>query len=332
MEAKTIDYLNTGLIILSFIIAVYIPFELFLFSYAILGPLHYLTEINWLNDKKFFIRSKGYWYIVYICLAVIISGYRIINSLDIELEGLAKTILHFLFSKGNTFLLFGFMFAISLIWLKKVWQLAVSFLCCMVVSLICSFYISDFILFIGIFLPTIIHVYFFTLLFMIYGYNKSKNKLSLFNIFLLVIMPLAVMSLDIRHNEQILSEFIKTIYTDTNLLILNVSIAKLLGLVESENFYVLSKLGIKIQVFIAFTYTYHYLNWFSKTSVIGWGKSLKGIKMRLVLFLWLLSVFVYLYDYKTGLMALFFLSILHVFLEFPLNITTIKELISSKGK
>ena len=43
---KKIDLLNIGLIALSLIIAIMLPFRLFSFSYAILGPLHYLTEIN----------------------------------------------------------------------------------------------------------------------------------------------------------------------------------------------------------------------------------------------------------------------------------------------
>ena len=48
-----------GLIFASFVIALYLPFELFLFAYAILGPAHYLTEISWLQKRRFFARA-GY--------------------------------------------------------------------------------------------------------------------------------------------------------------------------------------------------------------------------------------------------------------------------------
>ena len=58
MKTTTIHHLNTGLIILSCLIAFYIPFELFLFSYGILGPLHYLTEIGWLHKKNYFTKGK----------------------------------------------------------------------------------------------------------------------------------------------------------------------------------------------------------------------------------------------------------------------------------
>src|SRR3954471_23032692 len=53
-----INYLNIGLMILSAVLAVIMPFELFLFSYAVLGPLHYLTEISWLHERNYFSKRK----------------------------------------------------------------------------------------------------------------------------------------------------------------------------------------------------------------------------------------------------------------------------------
>ena len=53
-----IDYVNIGLLILSCILAFLMPFELFLFAYGVLGPLHYLTEISWLHDKNYYSTSK----------------------------------------------------------------------------------------------------------------------------------------------------------------------------------------------------------------------------------------------------------------------------------
>ena len=76
--------------------------------------------------------------------------------------------------------------------------------------------------------------------------------------------------------------------------------------------------AIAIMRFIAFAYTYHYLNWFSKTTVIKWHEISKT-RFAIIISLWLLSVAVYAYNYKVGFFALFLLSILHVFLEFPLN-------------
>ena len=53
-----INHLNTGLIVVAGFAAYALPFELFLFSYAVLGPLHYLTEISWLHDRSYFSHGK----------------------------------------------------------------------------------------------------------------------------------------------------------------------------------------------------------------------------------------------------------------------------------
>ena len=70
--------------------------------------------------------------------------------------------------------------------------------------------------------------------------------------------------------------------------------------------------------FIAFAYTYHYLNWFSKTSVIQWHKVPRKT-LYIVIAVWIASVALYAYDYMVGLKWLFLISFLHVLLEFPLN-------------
>jgi hypothetical protein len=80
-----------------------------------------------------------------------------------------------------------------------------------------------------------------------------------------------------------------------------------------------------IQRFIAFAYTYHYLNWFSKTNIIRWHKVPKRW-LYTALGLWVSSIALYIYDYKTGFLALFFLSIMHVFLEFPLNYQSLVQI------
>ena len=58
MSTKTIDWINIGLMFLSLGLAYVLPFELFLFSYAVLGPLHYLTEIGWLHQRNYFISEQ----------------------------------------------------------------------------------------------------------------------------------------------------------------------------------------------------------------------------------------------------------------------------------
>ncbi len=59
MNTNAINYLNVALMGLSFGLAIFLPFEVFLFSYAVLGPLHYLTEINWLHERDYFMPRRG---------------------------------------------------------------------------------------------------------------------------------------------------------------------------------------------------------------------------------------------------------------------------------
>jgi hypothetical protein len=47
------------------------------------------------------------------------------------------------------------------------------------------------------------------------------------------------------------------------------------------------------------------------------------VNMAVVLVVWGAAVALYAIDYKLGLSTLFFLSLLHVFLEFPLNYVSI---------
>src|SRR5438105_10318502 len=54
-----INILNIGLMIISAALAFVWPFYLFLVAYAVLGPLHYLTEISWLHDRNYYTSRKG---------------------------------------------------------------------------------------------------------------------------------------------------------------------------------------------------------------------------------------------------------------------------------
>lgn len=77
-----------------------------------------------------------------------------------------------------------------------------------------------------------------------------------------------------------------------------------------------------MQSFIAFAYTYHYFNWFSKTSVIKWHQVPKN-KLAISLVVWVTSVGLFAVDYRLGFAASFALSVLHILLEFPLNYVSI---------
>src|SRR5204863_5093405 len=83
--------------------------------------------------------------------------------------------------------------------------------------------------------------------------------------------------------------------------------------------------GAGVMRLIAFAYLYHYLNWFSKTSIIRWHEVPRSRSIAIV-GVWLAGGLVYLYDYRLGLGTFYILSVLHVFLEFPLNHQTVSEI------
>ena len=80
MQSKQIDYLNIALMFLALILALKIPFELFLFSYAVLGPLHYLTEINWLKERNYFSKNSNVFWVMLI-LSILISIKPVMDTL-----------------------------------------------------------------------------------------------------------------------------------------------------------------------------------------------------------------------------------------------------------
>lgn len=77
--------------------------------------------------------------------------------------------------------------------------------------------------------------------------------------------------------------------------------------------------------FIAFAYTYHYLNWFSKTSILRW-HAVPRRRIPLILCVWGASLALYAWGYARGFKWLFFLSLIHVLLELPLHHRTVMEI------
>ncbi len=325
MKNKTIDYINIGLILIAFVIAVFLPFELFLFSYAFLGPLHYLTEINWLDDKNYFLKSRNQVYRVFITIACLVAAFPFLSYIDSDF-------IQLLSSKKSVIFFTLFVFSVGLLFITKLKQLFVLLIGSIIIGLVCFLFVPKIVLAMGMFLPTLLHVYVFTLLFMIYGMLKSYSKAGITSVVLLIAVPVVLLFVDIVPSSYKISRFAEDTFIRSGFLSLNTTVAGLFEEIDRSKIELMTSVVIKVQVFIAFAYTYHYLNWFSKTSIIGWKKSITTTRMKYIIGIWLFSVGIYLYDYGTGLFVLFFLSLLHVFLEFPLNAVTIKEFVKALAR
>ena len=318
MKPATIHHLNTGLIIFSCLASFFVPFELFLFSYGILGPLHYLTEIGWLHKKNYFTKGKyDFLFLVAACLMLVYWNYHPPKN-----YGLTADIIFF-----SLLCCIAFVFIQD--WLYRFVIIAL--------SLVFVGFLNNspqFFTWVAIFLPTIIHVFVFTWAFMLFGVIKEKSVPGLISILVLILCSVLIIVIQPTNLFYTVSDYTQKSYQrfgDLNYQLINYfNMDQLTNIKQIFT----TNAGFVIMRFIAFAYTYHYLNWFSKTSVIKWHQVPKNILFG-TLALWLISISLYIYDYNLGLQVLFFLSFLHVFLEFPLNVvsfTGIGKAVVSFGK
>lgn len=386
LSTARIDQLNIGLMLISLILAFALPFEVFLFSYAVLGPLHYLTEISWLHQRNYFVpkvKKMAMWvFPIVACILTFILVYDDVNDLLRKWQGLQPAKSGLFDNIWSTNIIF-YLFAISavIVLLPKVWQKVVGLgaitlfafffnigqtcvtctsetnnktiqLCDYTDKEVTSFIRNkcadtngdgmltpgeDFkaeqkfpagVFFFSAYLPTLIHVYLFTMLFMLFGALKSGSKYGLISVGVLILCGALPFIWDPPFINYAISESAKKSY-DVSFLDLNQIIFKNFSDLAAtpENVYG-SRFGVMITRFIAFAYTYHYLNWFSKTSIIQWHK-MPVLNLIIVLVMWVAAVGLYYVNYKSGLTILLFLSFLHVFLEFPLNFQSVSGIIKS---
>ena len=302
-----INNINIFLMLISLIAAYVLPFEVFLFSYAVLGPLHYLTEISWLEKKNYFIKSKSdIWIFVLMVVVITIGMFNAHSKIN-------SFIASFLFS--------GFIYAFVLLFTQKTGLKLMFVVLAFMVSMIFRFNTYPdfpFLLF-AIWLPTIIHVYFFTGGFILFGALKSKSISGILSFVVFVLCAVVCFAYVPDNFGIAVTEYGKKAYSFFKLL--NVSLYNTFGFGEmktnDDSLYYAPK-SLAVMRFIAFAYTYHYLNWFSKTTVIKWNEVSKQ-RMTIIIILWIVSVALYVFSYKIGFYDLFLLSMLHVFFEFPLN-------------
>jgi hypothetical protein len=305
MKSSSIHHINTGLIVLSCIVAFFIPFELFLFSYAVLGPLHYLTEIGWLHKKNYFTKGKyDFVFLITACTILVYWNYAPPKSHTLTAD----------------IIIFSVLASIVFVFIKDMlYRIVIISLTLLVVALVND--LPGYFTWIAIFLPTIIHVFIFTWAFMLYGVLKERSWPGALSILVLIACAVTLFVVQPQSLLYNVSEYTQKSYSSFTLL--NHGLVSLFNLdkfTEMKQVFT-TNAGFVIMRFIAFAYTYHYLNWFSKTSVIKWHLVPKQT-LFVTIFLWLLSIAIYAYDYTLGMHVLFFLSFLHVFLEFPLNVVS----------
>jgi len=310
-----VNYLNLGLMIVSCALAYIIPFELFLFAYAVLGPLHYLTEISWLHDRKYFIEAKrardkkarrAWLVLVAVTLAVMLYGFIAEKILKQSVTPIWEIALFYLV----------FVMA-SELWFSRKRSTGIAVIALTAITLI-FFNRSRYYALIAFFLITIVHVFIFTAAFILFGTLKSRSRSGVLSLIVFVLCGLSFFVFAPTALGHTVGEYARNSYSSFQTL--NAELIKIfhLGTGASVTEIYESSAGLTVMRFIAFAYTYHYLNWFSKTSIIKWHEIPKS-RTAIIVGLWLVALGVYGYSYQAGMLALYFLSVLHVMLEFPLN-------------
>lgn len=306
-RTEWIDSLNIGLIVLSFILALLIPLPLFLFAYAVLGPLHYLTEISWLHDRRYFLRET--WATKpFIIVSILVSVGILMGQFPPA------------FTAAALYSLFGGALILAVVEKKSHREALIVLLLVSAVAF-SVFQPPLYVLFFTLFIPTVIHVFFFTGAFMLSGALKSGSRPGFASCGILLLAAIGLFFIvpdrgTLLSNQYLLDSYQPFSAVNTALISLLSSGGSSVYPNVEELF--TSHLGQAVMQFLAFAYTYHYLNWFSKSRVIGWNR-VSPSRRALIIGGWVGAVFVYMYDYRVGVEILFLLSFLHVLLEFPLN-------------
>lgn len=300
-KVDRINYLNIGLMFGSLGMAFLAPFEVFLFSYAVLAPLHYFSEIAWLHRRQYFSPGK-YDYIWLGLLAVLLFlSQFVFTSFQSGAAGLIA---------------FGFLFSFAVIVLKNPYYKGIAAL----LIILSAIWLTDvrwyFVLF-AIFMTTIVHTFIFTGMFILQGALKESTFSGLLSLAVFIGCVAACFLIVPSSGLSDLSLYLRESYGP--FWGVNVELMKLFQLpVESFQDLYMTPGALMVMHFVAFVYLYHFMNWFSKTSVIGWHQGSR-LSLFLVFLSWFSCLGIFWYDYRTGLSVLYFFSILHVFLEFPLN-------------
>jgi hypothetical protein len=297
-EVDAINYINIALMIASLVIAAYVPFELFIFAYAVMGPLHYLTEISWLHDRKYF--TSRVWDWIPLVITAVLAAFSSIVQTELT-AGIASFALGALFVGAA-----GMVFARSAPSQVGIVALAI------LVGGLASTWEPMFILFTA-FLPTLLHVYVFTGLFILYGALKGGTFSGVLSLLIFIAAPFICMfgiSTPLGYSP--------TVYA-----------LQAVGPFEPLGWVTLDMLGLPLTMetqlgfmrLMGFAYAYHYLNWFSKTRIINWHQ-ISRRRLSGIVAVYLIALALYGYNYYWGFLALMTLSFAHVMLELPLNFRT----------
>ena len=287
-------------LLFSAVAAALAPLPVFLLAFMLLGPIHYLTEIVWLQSKNFYFREgvlAPRWYaLIAIALAI------------------ATTIDHFHGGFVGVWTICTLVVISISVLIQNRWMLASIAIAALVVKL----FAPSAALLVAVVVPTILHVFVFTWFFMVSGAIRTRNTrfVQWVNPALLLIIPVLLLRLPMHYGLQ-------------NARWLNMEHLSF----EHVHYYAARHLhrpwvldgtlladpvvAAILRVF-AFTYTFHYLNWFGKAELLEWHK-IPGRTWTVIGIIYAVLMAISWWNFTAGFLLVNFFSLLHVLLEFPLD-------------
>lgn len=276
---------------LACLVAHAVPVEVLLFSYAIFGPAHYLTELSWLHDRQYFTKRRfDYVPIALLGLATIFANDILRVDIGQAYIGLVVT----------------FFLAITMAFVTD-WRYRAPIAFGATALGLVLFMFTPAVWFF-ILLANMVHLVLFTSVFILLGALRNNSGYAFATLGALVIFSTTFFIPGLPSIPA--SDFAMSFGYD--LAPAYQGFFSLIG-VQADNPNIEKLLG-----FVAFWHIYHNLNWFSKTGVIRWHEISQARTVFLIA-AYLGYIGLYAYDYTLGFRALIFLGFLHVVLEFPLN-------------
>jgi len=311
MTLRGVNLLNVGLLALSALVAWVRPFELFLFAYGVLGPLHYLTEISWLHDRRWFGTSTRDWVVPTIAAlggtAAYVAGRLESGPPPLTVEAFG-TGLRVSWAQLMTLTAVGAGFAAAFVRGTGRRIVSAAVVATVGVGLVQT---DAGRLLVGVFLITLVHVFVFTSCFILYGAlrNRSASGYAVWVAHLAIPVAMLALSWSGPVGVVVSSGDLQRSAPFHTLL---VGICRVLGVPEDRGH---ATAAMRV---VAYAYTYHYLNWFSKTETVRWHDAPRG-RLAWIAAAWIASVAIYVVDWNLAFVLLLALSVAHVYLEFPLN-------------
>ena len=281
--------LNILALVLSCAAAHLAPAATLIGAYVLLGPLHYLTEISWLHDRRYFVARPIL--LVAGTVAGVVGGLAMAGVGGVVAIATAGACIAAGIGAGRAAIVLsgigaGAAATIGLLagwW----WMLALVLL-----------------------VPTLIHVFAMTAMFVVAGAVRARKASEWAVVAVLAACAISFVALpavDVSGGMMLdrATETFGTMFAALGVRDVGAASA-LLG-------------------FTAFAYAYHYLNWFLKARTIGWATM--SVERRILLgAVWSVIAIAYIVDVRLGLLVSLPLSFGHVLLEMPLDVLVARKL------